>query len=153
MTDTTLPPIFFFSFDVVEYPLLSFSSFLLPCAHHTGVKTIDANVDAKTVVVDADESVSPQMMLEKLQKVRVGRMSRQQRVMHCVVVVGETTETLRVHNLFWIVQFSLTLCRVCSSSGPQPPENLWPWLNREKAERIGNNRSCNWGHNVRYSTC
>lgn len=35
----------------------------------TGVKTIDTNVQAKTVVVEADPSVSPQLMLEKLQKV------------------------------------------------------------------------------------
>jgi hypothetical protein len=34
-----------------------------------GVKSIDTNVEAKTVVVEADESVSPQLMLEKLQKV------------------------------------------------------------------------------------
>ncbi|KAG7358377.1 heavy-metal-associated domain containing protein [Nitzschia inconspicua] len=33
-----------------------------------GVTNVDANVEAKTVIVDADESVSPQLMLEKLQK-------------------------------------------------------------------------------------
>ncbi|KAG7341463.1 heavy-metal-associated domain containing protein [Nitzschia inconspicua] len=33
-----------------------------------GVTNVDANVEAKTVIVDADESVSPQFMLEKLQK-------------------------------------------------------------------------------------
>jgi hypothetical protein len=35
-----------------------------------GVSGIEINVEAKTVVVQADESVSPQSMLEKLQKVR-----------------------------------------------------------------------------------
>jgi copper chaperone CopZ len=35
-----------------------------------GVKNIQTNVEAKTVVVEADESVSPEFMLEKLQKVR-----------------------------------------------------------------------------------
>jgi hypothetical protein len=39
----------------------------------SGVKTIDANVEAKTVIVEADESVTPQFMLEKLQKVVLGR--------------------------------------------------------------------------------
>ena len=34
-----------------------------------GVTDVDTNVEAKTVVVRADESVSPQLMLEKLQKV------------------------------------------------------------------------------------
>jgi copper chaperone CopZ len=34
-----------------------------------GVKSIDANVEAKTVIVEADDSVSPHVMLEKLQKV------------------------------------------------------------------------------------
>ena len=31
---------------------------------------MDTNVEAKTVVVEADASVSPQLMLEKLEKVR-----------------------------------------------------------------------------------
>jgi hypothetical protein len=35
----------------------------------TGVKEIDANVEAKTVVVEADDSVTPEFMLEKLLKV------------------------------------------------------------------------------------
>ena len=34
-----------------------------------GVKSIDTNVEAKTVIVEADESVAPEFMLEKLQKV------------------------------------------------------------------------------------
>ena len=34
-----------------------------------GVTDIQTNVEAKTVVVQAEESVSPQLMLEKLQKV------------------------------------------------------------------------------------
>eukprot|EP00567_Pseudictyota_dubia_P018180 CAMPEP_0197439710 /NCGR_PEP_ID=MMETSP1175-20131217/6386_1 /TAXON_ID=1003142 /ORGANISM="Triceratium dubium, Strain CCMP147" /LENGTH=73 /DNA_ID=CAMNT_0042969669 /DNA_START=48 /DNA_END=269 /DNA_ORIENTATION=+ len=33
-----------------------------------GVSNIDTNVEAKTVVVTADDSVSPQFMLEKLEK-------------------------------------------------------------------------------------
>jgi hypothetical protein len=33
------------------------------------VNDIQTNVEAKTVVVQADESVSPALMLEKLQKV------------------------------------------------------------------------------------
>ena len=36
-----------------------------------GVKSIDTNVEAKTVIVDADPSVTPQLMLEKLEKVSV----------------------------------------------------------------------------------
>lgn len=36
---------------------------------HTGVKNVDTNVEAKSVVVEADESVAPQIMLEKLEKV------------------------------------------------------------------------------------
>ena len=36
-----------------------------------GVKDVQTNVDAKTVVVEAEESVSPQLMLEKLQKVKM----------------------------------------------------------------------------------
>jgi hypothetical protein len=36
----------------------------------TGVHNVDTNVETKTVVVEADESVSPNSMLEKLQKVR-----------------------------------------------------------------------------------
>jgi hypothetical protein len=35
----------------------------------TGVKNIDTNVETKSVVVEADESVAPQTMLEKLEKV------------------------------------------------------------------------------------
>jgi hypothetical protein len=35
-----------------------------------GVTSVDTDVEAKTVVVEADPSVSPQFMLEKLQKVR-----------------------------------------------------------------------------------
>ena len=34
-----------------------------------GVESIDANVETKTVTVQADPSVSPQVMLEKLEKV------------------------------------------------------------------------------------
>jgi hypothetical protein len=34
-----------------------------------GVSKIETDVDAKTVVVEADGSVAPEMMLEKLQKV------------------------------------------------------------------------------------
>ena len=34
------------------------------------MKSVEANVADKTVVVDADSSVTPQMMLEKLKKVR-----------------------------------------------------------------------------------
>jgi hypothetical protein len=34
-----------------------------------GVSKIETDVAAKTVVVEADESVAPQMMLEKLEKV------------------------------------------------------------------------------------
>jgi hypothetical protein len=34
-----------------------------------GVSKIETDVSAKTVVVQADESVAPQMMLEKLEKV------------------------------------------------------------------------------------
>ena len=38
-----------------------------------GVEDVQTNVEAKTVVVvTADDSVSPQVMLEKLQKVRAG---------------------------------------------------------------------------------
>ena len=37
-----------------------------------GVESVDTNVEAKTVVVQADASVTPQFMLEKLLKVRVG---------------------------------------------------------------------------------
>lgn len=33
-----------------------------------GVSNVETNVDAKTAVVTADESVSPEFMLEKLQK-------------------------------------------------------------------------------------
>eukprot|EP00527_Entomoneis_sp_CCMP2396_P006597 CAMPEP_0198142004 /NCGR_PEP_ID=MMETSP1443-20131203/4902_1 /TAXON_ID=186043 /ORGANISM="Entomoneis sp., Strain CCMP2396" /LENGTH=72 /DNA_ID=CAMNT_0043804917 /DNA_START=203 /DNA_END=424 /DNA_ORIENTATION=+ len=33
-----------------------------------GVHSIDTNVEGKTVVVEADESVTPEMMLEKLKK-------------------------------------------------------------------------------------
>ena len=33
-----------------------------------GVSDVQTNVEAKTVVVTADDSVSPQVMLEKLQK-------------------------------------------------------------------------------------
>eukprot|EP00339_Tiarina_fusa_P012248 CAMPEP_0117053686 /NCGR_PEP_ID=MMETSP0472-20121206/37146_1 /TAXON_ID=693140 ORGANISM="Tiarina fusus, Strain LIS" /NCGR_SAMPLE_ID=MMETSP0472 /ASSEMBLY_ACC=CAM_ASM_000603 /LENGTH=72 /DNA_ID=CAMNT_0004768863 /DNA_START=38 /DNA_END=256 /DNA_ORIENTATION=- len=33
-----------------------------------GVKSVDANVEAKTVVVEADDSVTPEFMLEKLMK-------------------------------------------------------------------------------------
>ena len=36
-----------------------------------GVKSIDTNVEAKTVIVEAEESVAPEFMLEKLQKVSV----------------------------------------------------------------------------------
>jgi copper chaperone CopZ len=61
--------------DVSSLPLLSHSD---GCANAVkrvlgkidGVKNIQTNVEAKTVVVEADESVSPQFMLEKLQKVR-----------------------------------------------------------------------------------
>jgi len=35
-----------------------------------GVHKIETDVEGKTVVVEADESVSPEVMLEKLQKVR-----------------------------------------------------------------------------------
>jgi len=38
-----------------------------------GVQSVDTDVDAKTVVVHADDSVSPQLLLEKLEKVRVAR--------------------------------------------------------------------------------
>jgi hypothetical protein len=34
-----------------------------------GVSKIETDVSAKTVIVEADESVAPQMMLEKLEKV------------------------------------------------------------------------------------
>lgn len=34
-----------------------------------GVKSVETNVEAKTVVVDADDSVTPEFMLEKLMKV------------------------------------------------------------------------------------
>lgn len=34
-----------------------------------GVESVDTNVDAKSVIVQADVSVSPQVMLEKLEKV------------------------------------------------------------------------------------
>jgi hypothetical protein len=37
-----------------------------------GVSSIETDVDAKSVVVQADENVSPQLMLEKLEKVRKG---------------------------------------------------------------------------------
>lgn len=37
-----------------------------------GVNDVQTDVAAKTVVVEADPSVSPQLMLEKLQKVSVG---------------------------------------------------------------------------------
>eukprot|EP00566_Odontella_aurita_P029614 CAMPEP_0113536612 /NCGR_PEP_ID=MMETSP0015_2-20120614/6356_1 /TAXON_ID=2838 /ORGANISM="Odontella" /LENGTH=73 /DNA_ID=CAMNT_0000435993 /DNA_START=62 /DNA_END=283 /DNA_ORIENTATION=- /assembly_acc=CAM_ASM_000160 len=33
-----------------------------------GVSNVDTNVEAKTVVVTADDSISPEFMLEKLQK-------------------------------------------------------------------------------------
>lgn len=33
-----------------------------------GVQAVDTNVEAKTVVVQADDSVSPQLLLEKLLK-------------------------------------------------------------------------------------
>ena len=33
-----------------------------------GVTSVDANVETKTVVVTADEGVSPELMLEKLEK-------------------------------------------------------------------------------------
>jgi len=36
-----------------------------------GVKNVDANVEAKTVIVDADESVKPEFLLEKLMKVGI----------------------------------------------------------------------------------
>jgi hypothetical protein len=35
-----------------------------------GVSKIETDVSAKTVIVEADESVAPQMMLKKLEKVR-----------------------------------------------------------------------------------
>ncbi len=35
----------------------------------SGVKSIDTDVDAKSVVVEADDSVTPSVMLEKLEKV------------------------------------------------------------------------------------
>lgn len=41
----------------------------IPC--NTGVSSVETDVAAKTVVVEADPSVSPQLMLEKLQKVRL----------------------------------------------------------------------------------
>lgn len=34
-----------------------------------GVKSIDTDLDSKVVTVEADPSVSPQLMLEKLEKV------------------------------------------------------------------------------------
>jgi hypothetical protein len=40
---------------------------LFPC---TGVKSVDANVEAKTVIVEAHDSVTPESMLEELTKVR-----------------------------------------------------------------------------------
>lgn len=42
------------------------TQFFLFCA---GVHAVDTNVEAKTVVVEADDSVSAQLMLEKLLKV------------------------------------------------------------------------------------
>jgi len=39
----------------------------------SGVTNIETNVEAKTVVVQAEDSVSPQVMLEKLEKVRLSR--------------------------------------------------------------------------------
>jgi hypothetical protein len=34
------------------------------------VKSVDTNVEAKSVTVEAEDSVTPQLMLEKLEKVR-----------------------------------------------------------------------------------
>ena len=42
---------------------------LFICLFVPGVKSIDANVEAKTVVVESDPPATPQAMLEKLQKV------------------------------------------------------------------------------------
>ena len=39
------------------------------CQHgYSGVQNVDTNVENKTVIVQADESVDPQAMLAKLQK-------------------------------------------------------------------------------------
>ena len=43
--------------------------------HTTGVKEVDTNVETKTVVVEADDSVSPELMLEKLSKVSCKEIS------------------------------------------------------------------------------
>jgi hypothetical protein len=58
-------------FDLGSYNMtISLDAQPQPQPHSTGVKEIDTNVEAKTVIVEADESVSPELMLEKLSKVR-----------------------------------------------------------------------------------
>ena len=52
--------------DVLCAEFSPFSPLLLP-----GISDVQTNVETKKVVVVADESVSPQHMLEKLQKVSV----------------------------------------------------------------------------------
>lgn len=37
---------------------------------HSGVKSVDCDMEAQVVTVDADDSVAPETMLESLQKVR-----------------------------------------------------------------------------------
>ena len=64
MVRNKTPITVFFHALLLRINYICFPSLLL------GVKSIDANVETKTVVVEADDSVSPQLLLEKLQKVR-----------------------------------------------------------------------------------
>jgi copper chaperone CopZ len=54
----------------MRFVFLIFSNGLFRLYKKTaGVESVDANVETKTVVVEAEESVSPELMLEKLKKV------------------------------------------------------------------------------------
>jgi hypothetical protein len=86
-----------------------------PLSIFTGVKSIDANVEAKTVIVEADESVSAQVMLEKLQKVDSS----------CDVECGRSYCDVKQCSSNVVIVFSFFPC-----SGPQPLENQWPCHNR-----------------------
>ena len=101
-----------------------------------GVESVETDVEGKTVVVQADAAVTPEMMLEKLKKVRTAFQGQTEETGYKRIALANKVDRLRWKTNNRCAEKALIVFFLISSffgcSGAMLVENTLNWLNNNK---------------------